>query len=110
MKLLSALLLAAAPVLLCQELHKSGINPQGNRVDLAADRIEREAPSVSWQLAVVHLKGHVVVRIPFAQFGGEPSKTQYVIIHAEEADYHEDSGQIEPRGNVRVDFEAPKTK
>jgi hypothetical protein len=52
---------------------------------------------------VVHLKGSVEIRMRTCVMTG-PGNMQvcagYIVMHAGEADFHEDSSQIEARGNV----------
>lgn len=67
----------------------------------AALYVEREGDYPS----IVHLKGSVEIKTPVCLVVG-PGTVQhcagYVVLRADEADLHEDSGQIEARGNVRV--------
>ena len=55
--------------------------------------------------AVIHLKGDVEIRTRQCFPTGKGTETKCygdTIVRAYEADYHEDSGEIEARGNVRV--------
>ena len=61
---------------------------------LAAIDIERGLPYPS----VVHLKGSVEIR------------TNGFILHADEADYDEDTGEVEARGSVKVTPYPPLNK
>jgi len=70
-------------------------------VSVVALHIERapEYPSI------VHLKGSVEIKTPVCLNVGKGSEqvcAGYVVLHADEADIHEDSGQIDARGNVTV--------
>lgn len=79
-------------------LHVLSAGPAGNAT-LAADSIERD-PSYP---SVVRLKGAVEIKSKtVAQ--ASPLNLMIMEIHADEADYHEDSGEIEARGKVRVDY------
>ena len=63
--------------------------------------IEREGLYPS----VIHLKGSVEIKTPVcvqASQGGVLYCAGYVVLHADAADFHEGSGQIEARGNVTV--------
>lgn len=55
--------------------------------------------------AVIHLKGSVEIKTPVCVAGG-PQNGQicdgYVVLRADDADFHEESGQIEARGKVTV--------
>jgi len=68
-------------------------------VTVAALEIERGAEYPT----VVHMKGSVEIRMRVCVVTG-PGNTQacagYMVMRADAADYHEDSGQIEARGNV----------
>jgi hypothetical protein len=54
---------------------------------------------------VDHLSGDVEIKMPVCIVTG-PGTTHscsgYMVLRADRADFHEDSGQIEPSGNVRV--------
>jgi hypothetical protein len=85
---------------------------QSGRTTLAAESIVREDPAnpgLSPFASLVHLRGNVVVRTCCVQF--PPSKESpnppisYMILRADEADYHGDTGEIEARGAVRVSFQ-----
>jgi hypothetical protein len=55
-----------------------------------------------WNPPVTHLKGHVQVEIMTS-----PRNAQHVtILRADEADYYEKTGEIVPRGNVRITVQA----
>jgi len=68
---------------------------------VAALEVVRELPYP----AVMHLKGNVEIKMPVCTNIG-PGKgfscAGYVVLRADQADLHEDSGQIEASGNVRV--------
>jgi hypothetical protein len=54
---------------------------------------------------VIHLKGSVEIKMPVCIKIGPNNAKQcegYVILRAEEADVHADSGKIDARGNVTV--------
>lgn len=67
----------------------------------AAAEIDREGGYPS----VIHLKGDVEIRIPVCVATG-PGTVQHcageIVFHADEADLHEDTGQIDAKGAVRV--------
>jgi hypothetical protein len=70
-------------------------------LSVAALDIEREGLYPS----VIHLKGSVEIKTPVCLKAG-PSHALYcagyIVLHADAADFHEGSGQIEARGNVTV--------
>ncbi len=79
-------------------------------INFVADSIERQdpsKPSSSAYASVVHLKGNVVIRTCCVQRGlsKKNQPKQLMIMRADEADYHGENGDIEVRGNVRVNFQ-----
>ena len=67
--------------------------PQGWSVRISAENMAREA-------FVLHLKGSVEIRLTRGD-------DQYLMLRADEADFHIDTGAVESRGNVSV---RPETK
>ena len=70
-------------------------------VSVAALDIERGLHYPS----VIHLKGSVEIKTPVCLATGKGSRqicAGYIILRADEADFHEDSSRIEARGNVTV--------
>ena len=88
-------------------LYMSERLPNGAPVQFAATSIAREAPTLNWTPSIVHLKGAVRIRMPVHTTQTE-SLHMYLVVHADEADYDEQTGEIRPRGNVQVTFERPK--
>lgn len=84
-------LMAAGP-----KLHLETFTSRGNAVLLAADHIQRSA-------SLVQLRGNVEIRMR-----PSGSDRDVMVLHADQADYHRDTDQIVPRGNVRVSLEKPK--
>ncbi|MGH9695021.1 MAG: hypothetical protein ACRD5Z_12800 [Bryobacteraceae bacterium] len=90
--------LALPPALsLGQELnqlkHLSMTGSQGWGVAIVSQNMRRRGP-------VFHFDGAVEIKT-----WSRPSNSHegYMIVHADRADYHIDSGVIEPRGNVRLE-------
>ena len=52
---------------------------------------------------MIRLKGNVRIETR-ATVQKEPLSLMIMVVHADEADYHEDTGEIEARGNVHVDY------
>jgi lipopolysaccharide assembly outer membrane protein LptD (OstA) len=76
---------------------RTNVNP----ISVAAVNIEREGEYP----AIIHLKGSVEIKTPVCLKGGPGAALQcdgYVVLHADQADFHEGSGQIDARGNVTV--------
>lgn len=70
-------------------------------IRLSAREIVRELPYP----AVIHLKGNVEIRTPVCVVsgpGGAHTCGGYIVLRAEQADFHEGSGQIDASGSVRV--------
>ncbi|HEY3841499.1 MAG TPA: hypothetical protein VGL72_33245 [Bryobacteraceae bacterium] len=111
MKMLSVLgfaLVAIAPQVIGQEnLHTLGAGGKVN-ITFNADSIERQDPDDgSAQFAtVIHLKGNVVIRSCCMQWALAPSQPkQAVFMRGDEAVYHQEKGEIEFRGIVKVSFQ-----
>jgi hypothetical protein len=82
------------------------------RMTLSADSVEREDPAnpgPSPYASLVRLRGHVEVRTCCVQnlpTPGVPDPPRaYMILHADEADYNGQTGEIEARGVVRVTWQ-----
>jgi lipopolysaccharide assembly outer membrane protein LptD (OstA) len=69
------------------------------RVTLEADTILRN-PSYP---SVVQLKGNVEIKTKTV-VQDQPLSMMIMAVRADEADYHEDTGEIEARGAVHVDY------
>ncbi len=105
------LLSASAPQIIGQEkepLHYLGGTERVN-LSFLADSIERQdppTPSPGPYASVVHFKGNVVIRTCCFQKGTAKNRAkQLMIFHADEADYHQNTSELEVRGNVRVKFQ-----
>jgi hypothetical protein len=111
MKLVLGLaILGVAPQIIGQEvLHSFGSTPQRAKVTFNADSIERQDPpgaTADAYAAEVHLKGHVVIRACCMRRGIEGSlPTSAVFLRGDEAVYRVDTGDIEFRGEVHVNFQ-----
>ena len=68
-------------------------------VMLAALSIERGTSYPS----VIHLKGNVEIKVKTV-VRQDPFSLMIMEVHADEADYHEGTGEIEARGKVHVDY------
>jgi lipopolysaccharide assembly outer membrane protein LptD (OstA) len=82
--------------------HLSVATLHGNRpVSVQAINIERGMRYGE----VIHLKGNVEIKTPVCLAAGKKGALVCegaMILRADEADLHEDTGEIEARGNVRV--------
>ncbi len=63
-------------------------------VDLAANSMETES---SASATIVHLKGSVEIRMRWAD-----ASPERMVMHADAADFHEDTGEVDAHGNVTV--------
>jgi hypothetical protein len=80
-------------------------------VRMTALSIQRDASSSeNPHLPVVYLKGNVEITRAFCvpTSSGATCKESLAVVRADEAEYHPDTGEIKPSGNVRVTFEASK--
>jgi hypothetical protein len=73
----------------------------GRGVSIRALEIVRETPYP----AVIHAKGSVEIRTPVCVITS-PLNAQvcdgYLVVHADQADIREDTGQIDPQGHVSI--------
>jgi hypothetical protein len=84
-----------------QQKHLIAFVVDGWESRLSALSIERGAEYPT----VVYLKGNVEVKTPVCPLlGKRPPKAcdSYMVLHADAAEFHEDTGQIEAHGNVKV--------
>ena len=91
-------LAAFLPQAVCQPPDRRLHHLAGNAT-IVADSIER-APSFP---SIIRLKGNVEIRTK-AVVQHSPVSLMIMVVTADEADYHEDSGEIEARGKVHVDY------
>ncbi len=105
---------AIAPQLICQEPLHFSAGTERAYISFTADSIERRDPEPTGAApyaSVIRLKGNVVIRTCCVQKGiglGKRPKIepkQLMIMHADEADYRQDTGEIEARGKVLVTFQ-----
>jgi hypothetical protein len=96
------LFLVAALTLAQEPIHLTAVPLNGSRATkLTALSIERGAGYPS----TINLRGAVEIKTPACFPTGKQGKMVcdgYMILRADEATYHEDSGQIEARGLVTV--------
>jgi lipopolysaccharide assembly outer membrane protein LptD (OstA) len=83
-------------------------------ISFSADSIERQDPATSRPspyASLVRLRGNVQIRTCCVQAPSWTKKVseipakQVVLMRADEADFHEDTGEMEVRGNVKVNFQ-----
>ncbi len=67
--------------------------PNGEPIIMNALNIER-----NWTTGITHLKGNVQIDIRQTIQGGR----HYLVIRADEADFNANTGEVIPRGNVRI--------
>lgn len=101
------------PQAVCQEnhaqperLHMTIANPQsrGDRVALSASRIDRDLSAKGGE-AILHLQGNVEVRMTTcvpARPGDRGICKGATVLHADQVDYDEKTGEMDARGNVHI--------
>ena len=67
--------------------------PSGEPIIMNALNIDR-----NWTTGITHLKGNVQIDIRQTIQGGR----HYLVIRADEADFNVNTGEVIPRGNVRI--------
>src|SRR5579872_5532894 len=67
--------------------------PWAKTAHLAAASVEREAPTLTRRPSMVRLAGDVMIRIRVD--AAARGTTSYIILHADQAVYHEDTGTID---------------
>ncbi len=96
-------LLFVADLISGQDKHLMVVPVDGaHSAELNANEIERSANQYP---STVHLTGSVVVKIPVCLASGENGKPVcdgFTVLRADEATYHEDTGEIEATGSVRL--------
>ena len=100
------------PQVICQEdqKHFAFHTPSAN-ISFVADSILRqdpEAPLPKHYASLVQLRGNVQIRTccvqsPLSNKSKKPPK-QVVTMRADEADFNQETGEMEVRGNVHVNF------
>jgi lipopolysaccharide assembly outer membrane protein LptD (OstA) len=75
------------------------LNLTVGRSTLQAESIDRELPYPS----VIRLKGNVQITAKTV-VQDAPLSLMIMVVKADEADYHEDTGEIEARGDVQVSY------
>ena len=93
---LVALLICAAPQAISQN---GALNLKTASATIQADSIERPVQYPS----VIRLKGNVQIATKI-RAQGAPLILMIMVVRADEADYHEDTGEIEARGSVQVNY------
>jgi lipopolysaccharide assembly outer membrane protein LptD (OstA) len=108
-----AMLSTFASLAICQEkapeqLHLS-IGAPGGRVALTAFSIQRDLSSEA-TAPIIQLKGNVEIRMVACLPTGKDDAVvceATMVLHADEADYNEKSGEIDARGNVHMTPHVP---
>jgi lipopolysaccharide assembly outer membrane protein LptD (OstA) len=100
----------ALPWAMGQENKPEPLHWMIDRVSVTALSIQRDAStSYNPHLPVVYLKGNVEILKPFCVPTGSGSVCkEQMVVRADEVEYHPDTGEIKPSGNVRVTFEELK--
>jgi lipopolysaccharide assembly outer membrane protein LptD (OstA) len=106
--------LAFAALLVCALGYAAQDNPSDQRKHISVPTTTNERPvqvraaEIEHQAqypSVLHLKGNVEIRTPMCVATGPGTALAcdgYVVVRADRADVHEDTGEIEATGNVRI--------
>jgi hypothetical protein len=100
----------AIPLAICQDKPHQ-LHQIIARVSLSASSIQRDISQASYT-PVIQLKGNVEIIKALCIPAGQASAVvceERMVLHADEADYREDTGEITPRGNVHVSFQKMKS-
>lgn len=106
---LGFLILIVAPQIIGQEtVHGFASTGLGN-IQFSATTMERQdppgAPSDAYA-SIVHLKGNVLIRACCIRKGtADNQPPQVILMRGEEAVVHQDTNEIEFRGNARLTFQ-----
>jgi hypothetical protein len=97
----------AVPWAICQDQQ---LHQRSGQVSISASTIQRDISQATYT-PVIQLKGNVeiikLLCVPAGQ-GGALVCEEAMVLHADEAEYREDTGEIKPSGNVRVSFQKVK--
>lgn len=115
LRVLSAVIGCAVfvPQVICQEDQKHfAVRTPSANISFAADSILRQDPETPLPknyASVVQLRGNVQIRTCCVQAPTSSNKSkippkQVVTMRADEADFNQETGEMEVRGNVRVNF------
>jgi lipopolysaccharide assembly outer membrane protein LptD (OstA) len=97
---LIAQLIGAAPQATSQNSAPAQkLNLKIGSATIQADSIERPVRFPS----IIQLKGNVQITTKIG-VGDAPARLMIMMVRADEADYHEDTGEIEARGNVWMNY------
>jgi lipopolysaccharide assembly outer membrane protein LptD (OstA) len=94
-----AQLTVALPQAVCQDAAAEKLSLAVGRSSLQADSIERGVRYPS----VIQLRGNVQITSRTV-VSDTPLSMMIMVVRADEADYHEDTGEIEARGSVQVTY------
>ena len=98
-------LVACLAVLLFSAPQKA-ISQSPERLNLKTDSVDIKALSIEREPrfpGIVHLQGNVEIATK-VRASVSPLQLLIMAVSADEADYHEDTGEIEARGNVRMSY------
>jgi len=95
----------AVPLAICQD-HPQRLHQMIGHVSLSADSIQRDISQAAYT-PIIQLKGDVEIVKPLCAPAGPAGGLvceEEMVLHADEAEYREDTGEITPKGNVHVTF------
>jgi len=98
MRFMKVLIATSLIALICAAQSEK-LNLKTGTSTIEADSIERPVRFPS----TIHLKGNVQIATKIVA-QDTPLSLMIMVVQADEADYHEDSGEIEARGSVQVNY------
>jgi hypothetical protein len=104
------LIVAIAAISLPSAIGQDQLHQNISGVSLTAASMQRDMSPATFT-PTIQLKGNVEIRKPLcARVGRKRSLVceAEMVLHADEAEYRADTGEIIPNGNVRVSFEKLK--
>ena len=99
-------IIAGSLILLLFSVPQKVISQNGAPLNLSAGAMNLQALSIERPPhfpGIVQLKGSVEITTK-AGVSDTPPSLMIMVVRADEADYHEDTGEIEARGNVQMNY------
>jgi lipopolysaccharide assembly outer membrane protein LptD (OstA) len=99
-------LISVSSLVILFTIPQKAIPQNGAPVHLKVGAMDMQALSIERLVkfpGIVHLKGSVEIATKVG-VNDAPVSLMIMVVRADEADYHEDTGEIEARGNVQMNY------